>query len=998
LKFKYILISILLLGLIPKSSLAKYVRHWSEKEGLSNREVHDYLQDSYGFVWLATANGLNRFDGYEFWCPNKDPQSHLASSNITCLFEKDKVLWVGTDNGITLLDLETYKTKEIKQNYGTALNLYDNYITGIYGTFDGTILVTTSKGFLHRYEGNNKFTPFYNKMDSKGSFGVRLHFTEDSYFYWIKSENKGTFKLNKKTLEVLQQYHRNAESHIGSIKYIKGYGTIAFCKEGIEVYNPKTNRFEKGINTAIKDVYNIIQDYEKNLWIVANDSKHLLKFNKTLTDVTEALFPVSENVNIRQIVESKSHMLWICTNNGLYQYSIEKASFASILKQQEVLDKNFVPSFRGMLEDADGTIYAAGYGGLFSIDTNNHVKRLLDNKIPYSPYILINAKDNYLWAITEGFGLIKVNKKTGHIIKIFSSRQIAERHNFQYLLSGILDNDSIFWLGGYEGVFTFHLKTKKVSVTTLQFNGISFNRLKVKQFYRTKDNRLWISSSKGLFILDKHRKPVKCYNELSSKTIQLPSSNINGILEGSRGIIWIFTSDAGLCALNEKEQTIEIFNKKNGLADDNVAAVLEDNRGNIWVSTNNGLSELNPISKKISNFYSEDGLSNNEFNTSSAIKTSNNRYFFGGINGINFFNPDIGFTNHSFKQLLLFSYLEVLDKEGEIRKIYNQEEIRKGIILPSKNAYLNLSFCATEFLRAEKNTFQYKLEGFSDKWVPLGEQHSLRFATLPAGTYVLHIKGIGSRGVYIVNELLFPITVNPVFYNTKWFVALLILFVALIVYFFQYNRIQKLHEIASIRTKLSSDLHDHVGSVLTRVSMQAELIEENASKEDQGVLKSIILSCREALTNMRDVIWSVDARNLTSGNLFDKITELTQYMFESTSFHYEMRLDKSLYNIPLTQLEKQELYFIVKEALHNVLKHAAEKSVIISAQREQHNFYISIYNAGIVNSEKIVTGIGTTNILMRAKRIAVTVNIQKENGYTVKVIYPLKIKDRIRWK
>jgi len=767
------------------------IRHFTEKNGLSSRDIHHCLTDSRGFIWVATANGLNRFDGYKFWQPGKDLLK-LSSTRITWLLEDTNTLWIGTDNGINLLNLSNYHLTGIFNHTNEDGSLTDNYITGIHKSFDKTIWVTTGEGMLHKYLGKGKFQQIKNPLNTNGSFGVRIFFTEDSSSYWVRSENTGTYRINKKD-NVITSFPLTTGNHIGGIRFIPGKGTLDFRKEGVFRYDQIQNKFIPYLTNIGNDVYDILPDMNNNLWIISGDSRKISCLSGTeISDKTNQLFPPPYIVHIRNMLPGPVSSIWICTNNGLYQISNDKELFTSILKQNEIADRDYIPSFRGMIQDKSGKIFIGGYGGFFSIDKDKKINRLPVTLKPYNPFVLIDEDDIFFWAVTEGYGLVKINKKNATASICYRKHITPEDHSYRYLTAGVKDRNGSLILGGYEGLFSYDPKTDRLKVFNISFGNKNLGEMTIKHLTITSNNYLWISTQNGLFVLDQNRKPLWHFHKDSEEKFKLLLNMVLCVIEAKNHSIWIGTKGGGIRVFKYKSQTPIFFNTTNGLSDDNIVSLQEDLHQRIWAASDFGLSVIKPESGKVISYFAEDGLADNEFNAGSSLIQNSGLLLFGGVNGITICNPETNLNPINKSQLIQFSRIELINNDGAVYKEYNPDIIRDGISLSYTNRFFELEFFITEFLLSEKNSYQYKLEGYDNRWIPIGEQNNIRFAALPAGDFKLHIKGTGFRGTSTLNEIVIPITVRAAFYNTIWFYLSCIVIIGLIIYLILFQKIRRL--------------------------------------------------------------------------------------------------------------------------------------------------------------------------------------------------------------
>ncbi|TAE91375.1 MAG: hypothetical protein EAY81_00025 [Bacteroidetes bacterium] len=363
----------------------------------------------------------------------------------------------------------------------------------------------------------------------------------------------------------------------------------------------------------------------------------------------------------------------------------------------------------------------------------------------------------------------------------------------------------------------------------------------------------------------------------------------------------------------------------------------------------------------------------------------------GTIDGINLLNRiKIKPFSPNRPNKVVISSLEVLDKQGEIKQYYCADDVAKGVKLSYKSSYLSVSFFNTDFRHSDKNVFFYKLEGLNDNWISLGEKNYIRFASLTPGIYVLHVKGISLGNAQEAKEATLHIEVQEVFYKKIWFIVLVGLFVLLLISWAVYIKVQRIKEVLLVRAKISSDLHDNVGSVLTRVAMQAELLQDEVNAQQSEVLQRIIKTCRMAMSNMRDVIWSTDVRYNSIGNLFDKITEMVQQTMEQSPIVYKLNFDEEVKKLKITQEQKQEVFFIIKEAFHNILKHANGNVAELNVFKVKNHLVFTLYNDGEVIKKQLQTSSGLNNMYMRASRIKANFSIDVTDGFLIKLIIPIK--------
>jgi len=984
-----LLFSSLLLVCVSNNSHAQYVKHWAGMDKLSSESVEDVVQGPSGFLWFATNGGLSRFDGYKFEKFTTSNLPGLQSNEIKALcIDHLNRLWVGTtENGVCILDLSTYKIIKKFTHIGGSGELKSNKVTEIKMDKNSAIWVSTEDGYLHKFDGVNSFTTIQNSFETDSRFGFYPRMTSDDRFLYLYTINRGIYKIDLKSNKVVANFGKELYPHSGMIENIDGVGIVFCAKEGAMKIDPLQDTFNQKFTAVGAEMFSALKDKNGTFWFVQNDRKSIqLMKDGVVRDLTALLFAESDNVHVSKIYNDASNNVWICTTNGVYKVTNDNLFFSNILGLNQWKGENYIPSFRGMLEDEEGTVFFGGYSGLFKKEKDGTIVQLFDNKIPYTPYVLIDRNKNELWALCEGYGVILVNKTTGAIEQFEDEFSKIDGYKGIYLVSGAIAKDGKFWLGSYEGMLRFDPVKKKYTTQKLMFNKHPIHEYKARQIFKTQDDHIWICTNYGVFVLDPRNKPIAHYHTKGKGKFFIPFNDVNCIEETSDGKIWIGSRTNGAFQIGSAKD--KVLNSK--LANNSIASILEDKFHNIWLATNEGLTRFDVKSGEVINYFVENGLSSNEFNHGSALRTRKGELYFGGVNGINVYNS-MNKVNHKVRQnRIVLSRIEIPSSEGELQIFYCGAELKNGISLPYNNANLYLEFFLTDFTRSESNSYEYFIEGYSKEWISLKNQNFLRIVGLSAGDYTLRIRGADFSGRLCKDELVIPIHVEEIFYKTWWFVMLnSLLIIGGIGYVF-YARFRRQLALSEMRVALASDLHDDIGSTLTKIAMQSEMLEEEVDQKQRNSLKTMSFDARKAMSSMRDMVWSIDTRNSNMDSLFDKINEYVQKTVGDLEIPYELTNDPALKNMNLTPIQKKEIYYIVKEAINNALKHGDGSRIEIELQKSESNFVLTISNGCAAVPSASNTGSGLKNMQMRAERIGAKISFRKEIHFTLQMKLPLK--------
>ncbi len=963
---------------------AQHIQHWTEKDGLSNRFVNYATRTSDGYLWVSTNNGLNRFDGYEFvtFSPQNTPQ--LGSAFFTHLIEAPRgYLWAGTDNGIYVLQLHTNKVIRKFVSDKQATSLSHPYVLQIHQADDKSLWVACEDGVLNKYNNQGGFTHHYPAHQTDKSFGKRIKMTNFKGYLWVKTQNRGVYKLNSKTGEVIKHYLVDQLSYNeAQLTELPKIGLVCMMVDGVKRYNPVIDDFEPYDIGHISDVFRVFDDNNGSYWVTAVNRTKLYRVqNNVATDVTSNFFSKHENISIGIIVKGLANEYWISTNNGLFKMIAEQSVFSGMLTKESAGDPDFVPSFRGMMQDQKGDIYVGGYGGLFKIDAQRKVRQLLNNQKLYAPNAFIDIDAKTCWMISEGYGLHLMQKESGKV-----KRVAKDEHKYNFLISGAADKQGNLLLGGYDELVWYYPKLNRFEEQKLRFGGKEYKRPYVRYIYRNEKEEFFVCTNQGLFVLNNHHMVIRRYAPDAFLAHRIKSATINYIFEDTEHNLCIATDGGGVSLVNAKGEVYKNLGMVDGLAGDRIASVIKDLLGKLWIATYTGISVVD-TNYDVLSYYKENGITDNEFNATSALYTREGELVFGGINGINWCNSAIQTQQKIvYPNRIIISALELLDDQSKVVKVNQNSEMMRGVDLSYRSSYLAVNFFNSDFTYPEKNKFFYQLEGLNKEWIPIGEKNYLRFASLSPGDYILRIRGMSPKSDEVVPATL-RIRVTEVFYKKAWFITLFVMTILTLATWIIYLRFKRVEEMAKLRSQISRNLHDDVGSVLTRVAMQAEILEEEVELEYKNVMAEIVTTCRMAMSNMRDVVWSNDKQYHSLGNLFDKLTELVQQSNEQSAAYIVLNFDPNLYQYELSPLQKQEVFFILKECIHNILKHGDGREAWLSAYPSGSTLVFEAYNSSQLLSLTTKTGSGLNNMRMRAERIKAQLNMtHSANGFSLKLI------------
>ncbi|MEM8507007.1 MAG: histidine kinase [Bacteroidota bacterium] len=503
-----------------------------------------------------------------------------------------------------------------------------------------------------------------------------------------------------------------------------------------------------------------------------------------LKKVEEITFPN----DIGDIVVDRNGVIHVSGYDQIYKIKFNKNNFNKILNDFG----NQKVDVQGFTELSKGEILVATNRGTFKLNCGDGSNGFeVDNIFPSLSVFnsLVKTNDSTVWGVGGSKGLWEINflkNKTEEIHIFHSHWKLA---NLQY--NDILKySDSTLLLAGLFGLQEFNFQRnefREVPIPVLEND----REVLVNDIYTTEE-KLYIGTAvQGLVIKDLTFNTFLHLNTDSDKAgLTLPSNKINTIFVDTEKNLWLGT-DKGVVVLNKDLDKLEVINDANGLINLNVLGILGDAYENMWFSTLNGLYRYEKSTKRITSFYTEDGLTSNDFNPTACFKSSTNGLFFGGVNGlVNFDSISDTGQNQNVKIFPTKFEFYNSDKEREVA-FDSISQIRYAFSLPHDHTSFSVSYTINDCYNTDTNKYVYQLEGLANDWVNLGDQTSLKLLSIPPGDYVLKIKGFNSSGIGSLNELRYPIHVAQVFYKRPWFIVLVAAIVVLGILLFIFRYIAK---------------------------------------------------------------------------------------------------------------------------------------------------------------------------------------------------------------
>ena len=780
--------------------------HISIEQGLSQSVVITILQDSQGFLWFGTQDGLNRYDGYEFKIYKNDHDDIQSLSNdwvTTIVEDSDGTLWIGTlGGGLNKFDRASDQFTRYINNPDDPNSISHDVVSDILIDPEGAIWVGTNGGGLNLFDPDaDTFKSYLNDpkdLESISSNGVSSLLVDRNNEFWVGTNGgglnlfnpeSGTFTSYKN--DPLDPYSLSGDNINSLFEDHEGIIWVGTTGAGLNQFERDTERFhpiqqDKDDPDRISNetIQAINEDSSGVLW-VGIDGGGLIAFDRAADMFTHYVHEPSNpsslsNNQIISIFEDEAGILWFGTfGGGVNKYDPSSAKFnliRSIPDEPNGLNDN---SIWGIFEDKSGVVWiGTSSGGLNRYDRRTGLWRhyMSDPEDPDSissntVMIITQDSDGMLWIGTWGGGLNRLNPATGK----FTTYDTAP-----LILALLVDPSGLLWIGGTGGLSVLNRETGEI--TSFEDNPKAPESLSntIYTIDEGQDGVVWVGMlNGGLVEIDLEADTFRQYLHDPEDPRSLGDDILLDVHLDQNGVLWAATV-SGLDRLSPESGTFQHYREKDGLANNTIYGILEDDEGNLWLSTNNGLSKFNVQDESFTNFDVNDGLQSNEFNQNAFFKNSRGEMFFGGLSGVNTFFPDQVVNNSYIPPIVItdFKLFNESVEAGDESPLQKPINVTETIELAYTDDFFSFEFASLHFSAPEENQYAYIMEGLDKGWNHIGSRRFAGYTSVPPGEYTFRVRGTNRDGVWNEAGLAINIIITPPFWQTWWFRILVAVIVA----------------------------------------------------------------------------------------------------------------------------------------------------------------------------------------------------------------------------
>lgn len=985
-------------------------------QGLNTNNVTCILQDTKGFLWIGTKNGLQRFDGRKFINFRLgNPGESIPPYGIDQILDAgNNKIWVRQGNIVGLFDLITFKYTntpiKTKKPYHPQTNFNLSKDTS------GNIFLCISLyGLLAYNPHTGKFSEDRLPIRIPEGWPVNSIYEHSATGDYYICSSKGLALYQPKTGTLTYNGHNPLHIPWFNLYNTKEISNFYIDKEntwwisywdyspGLDIpqiihYSPQAGSVlddKMGAKTTFAGYFELAWTFETrsgDIWFGGLNA--LLKFEPELHKITQYRKPNPKEFEIKasyiyQMYEDRENNIWVCTDNGLYNLTPERNVKNFLFQNKE---NNHDVIINAILETGNGETWIGSWGsGILIFDKNlNQIKTNVFADFSGDKLIMHNliwdlhqhSKTGYIWAVSQAGGLAIIDPNTKKIISASrpsafddaTIRKVIEDKDGN-LLFGTQWGQLVRWNYGTNYSNNSYQKIRK-------FESSIFSLLK-----DTKD-RIWVGThTGGVYVMDPTAgKELHHFLEKPFLNFQKRENAAVDIVQHNDSIF--FVSSGFLDIININTGKMKTLTQYDGLPGAGVNRMLQDDDGILWFTNNNGLVSYNYRNNIFINYNERNGIVTRDNAVFARVKMKNGELWFGGENSMYGFVPEALKVQSAPPNVTLTDF-RLFDRFLPLDSLMAQ----KAIFKPNQNSF-TIYFSSLSYTQQDKLMYYYKLDGVDNTWVKADANPSANYTTLPSGEYTFHVKCVNMNGEESPKITHLPIVILPHFYQTWWFLLLAGLAITGLTYVFYRLRLTKLLAVERIRIKVARDLHDDIGSTLSTINILSSMAKSklgNDPVKTSQYLTKITDNSQQMMEAMDDIVWSIKPDNDNMLKITARMREYASSILEPKDVEIVFEIQENIKDVKLDMETRRDVFLIFKEAVNNCAKYSRCTVVIVTMSYDHKKLTIQITDNGIgFNVQKADSGNGLGNMRKRAQLLHGQFTIESgSSGTRLTLIVPV---------
>ena len=999
-------------------------------DGLPNGTVNAIVRDRTGYMWFATLDGLCRYDGYEIEVFTHDPadSTSVADNAVAIgalLVDRSGRLWIGTyAGGLDRFDPETGHFIHYRHDPRNPASLGSNSVRAVFEDRTGALWVGTLDAGVDRMtDMNGTFEHF--RHDSSGSNSLSDNsvtcICEDSAgALWIGTRGGGVNCMDRDRRRIVA--YVNEPGNPASLTQGEVWSVCADADSSVWIGTVNgLNRWERSTGTFTRFthhqgipgslthefVISLSLDPRRDLWVgtfgggldcYKRESRTFEHYHHDPAVPSGLQSNLIRTVYIDPASSGQGPFLWVGLEGaGVARSNTAGKAFRSCRSDPENRRSLPAGAVNAVCEDRRGVIWIGTMNGLARFDSvaggNACFTRVAAPPAPggvNNDQITSLAEDpsGHLWIGTYKGGLLCLDSLR-RSFRQFRARSGIDGSISSNTVNAVLeDHEGRLWIGTQSGLDFFDAKrTRFTHFRHTPGDPRSLTMDRVRALLETRDGILWIGTeSGGLNMYDRTSRTFTAYRYDPRDSTSLSNDRVYSLFEDGGNTLWVGTSN-GLNRMDRTSGSFARFGSREGLTASYVRGIAGDEDGNLWLNTTRGLTLFRTTPLTVHTYDVSDGLVGNDLSGAS-YRTRGGEIIIGGDDGFTAFVPREIIADPRTPQVVLTSF-SIFDRPAPLgRPVSAMETIR----LAYSENFFSFGFASLDYTNPGKQVYDFILEGFDRDWVHAGTRRFAYYTNVAPGHYTFRVKGANADGIWGDRVTSVRVIVDPPFWQTWWFIILAALSLAGAVAALYNYRVSKLLEMERMRVRISSDLHDDIGSNLSSIALIADMV-HNALPADAGErprLQDVARTARHTADALKDIVWIISPSHERLDDIVLRMKDAAARLLTGIDYTFDSPRDGL--SERLTMEFRRNVLLMYKEVLNNIAKYARATRVSIAVRESHQMFHMSITDNGIGYDEnRIVPGNGLRNLRQRAAALGGNVLVKSAPGEGTVVDFEVNI-------